>query len=656
MLEGCGTLCGDTRARPPTSPSSWPPTRSGAGQRSVDQTVERLWINVGFVERERPGLGRDARRGRRRSAAAATRVPRCPAVNLAVAAIVFGLISVAELPDKTMIATIVMGSRDRPLPVWIGVERGLRDPRRAGGGRRAVPRSCSPTASLETIVAVAFGLGALYLLFVPERAEERRAKRRPAGVQSDPGPGASPPARSASSWSARSGTSPSSSRSTWWPATKSPVSVFVGGFLALVRSGRAIGRVLGAGAAPGAAPRVIRRVGGVVLARVLRLPRLRRWRRDAPTRRPDRTEELVALARARRGLHARRRGTGAAGRGRAGRAGPSGHRVLRGDRGLVRQVDRLPGAAAEETGGGALQRRPPPGSEENQAGWEHHDADLVDPATGRIDTLPFWRRDGRPGRPRSTAVVGVVGDSPTIAAHWRTPLAFCFIDGGHGEEPAWADYRGWAPHVAVGGWLAIHDVFPDPADGGRPPYELWCDARRERALGAGRRGGSLRVAAAPVAGGLTRRSAGAASGRALPSPRAARLGQVERRREALAPEEPGGRRGVRQRVGGQDDGGRGVGGALGGREGHLLGVDDPRPVRAVVAAERLGPGEQVQRPSWSSPRASSASTHSAVSAAVTQSWWRRSARRGPPCTKVSHARVDAVAGRPASGSAPASTG
>ena len=32
------------------------------------------------------------------------------------------------------------------------------------------------------------------------------------------------------------------------------------------------------------------------------------------------------------------------------------------------------------------------GSEENQSGWEHHDADVVDPATGRMDTLPFFRR------------------------------------------------------------------------------------------------------------------------------------------------------------------------------------------------------------------------------------------------------------------------
>jgi hypothetical protein len=33
------------------------------------------------------------------------------------------------------------------------------------------------------------------------------------------------------------------------------------------------------------------------------------------------------------------------------------------------------------------------------------------------------------------------------------------------------DYQLWTPRVAQGGTLAIHDVFPDPADGGRPPYE-----------------------------------------------------------------------------------------------------------------------------------------------------------------------------------------
>jgi MMP 1-O-methyltransferase len=65
----------------------------------------------------------------------------------------------------------------------------------------------------------------------------------------------------------------------------------------------------------------------------------------------------------------------------------------------------------------------------------------------------------------------VVGDSPALAGAWATPLALLFIDGGHGVEPARQDFEGWTPHVAPGGLLAIHDVFPDPADGGRPPYE-----------------------------------------------------------------------------------------------------------------------------------------------------------------------------------------
>lgn len=110
------------------------------------------------------------------------------------------------------------------------------------------------------------------------------------------------------------------------------------------------------------------------------------------------------------------------------------------------------------------------GSEENQPGWEWHDTSLVDPRTGRMDTLPFFRSTILDAG-LADVVITVVGDSPTIAKHWTTPLAFLFIDGGHGVEPATLDYQLWTPRVAKGGTLAIHDVFPDPADGGRPPYE-----------------------------------------------------------------------------------------------------------------------------------------------------------------------------------------
>ena len=137
------------------------------------------------------------------------------------------------------------------------------------------------------------------------------------------------------------------------------------------------------------------------------------------------------------------------------------------------------GAAAQQAGRVLFCVDHHRGSEENQPGWEHHDPEVVDPDLGLIDTLPFFRRTVS-GAGLEGTVVAVVGDSPTVAALWATPLAMVFIDGGHGAEPAHRDYEGWSPHVAPAGLLAIHDVFEDPADGGRPPYEIW-----RRALSGG---------------------------------------------------------------------------------------------------------------------------------------------------------------------------
>ena len=132
------------------------------------------------------------------------------------------------------------------------------------------------------------------------------------------------------------------------------------------------------------------------------------------------------------------------------------------------------------------------GSEENQPGWEHHDPGVVDPDAGAIDTLPFFRRTIHDAGLEGT-VIAVVGDSPTVAALWATELAMVFIDGGHGSQPAHRDYEGWAPHVTVGGLLAIHDVFEDPADGGRPPYEIWRRALSEGGFREHDAVGSLRI-------------------------------------------------------------------------------------------------------------------------------------------------------------------
>ncbi|HEX7777484.1 MAG TPA: class I SAM-dependent methyltransferase [Parvibaculum sp.] len=112
------------------------------------------------------------------------------------------------------------------------------------------------------------------------------------------------------------------------------------------------------------------------------------------------------------------------------------------------------------------------GSEENQKGWEHHDASLHDAETDRLNTFPLFRRTLRMARLEDT-VVPLVAPSKVVSNGWATPLAMVFIDGGHGLEPAMDDYRHWSPRVIPGGILAIHDVFPDPKDGGRPPYEIY---------------------------------------------------------------------------------------------------------------------------------------------------------------------------------------
>ena len=115
------------------------------------------------------------------------------------------------------------------------------------------------------------------------------------------------------------------------------------------------------------------------------------------------------------------------------------------------------------------------GSEEQQPGWEYHDPELVDPEVGLMDTLPTMRRTLHKAEVEDR-VIAVVGRSPALARLWNTPVGLVFIDGGHTDEHAGGDYEGWAHHVAPGGVLVIHDVFPDPADGGQAPYRVYLRA------------------------------------------------------------------------------------------------------------------------------------------------------------------------------------
>lgn len=107
------------------------------------------------------------------------------------------------------------------------------------------------------------------------------------------------------------------------------------------------------------------------------------------------------------------------------------------------------------------------GSEENQPGWEWHDESMVDERSGRLDTFATFR----PVLDEYADVLSaVVADTRVVGAWWATPLEVLFLDGNHTEEAALHDYSAFAQHVVLGGLLLVHDVFPDPADGGQAPW------------------------------------------------------------------------------------------------------------------------------------------------------------------------------------------
>ena len=89
----------------------------------------------------------------------------------AIALTVFALIFVAELPDKTMIAVLIMGSRYRPVLVWVGavLAFAVHVTVAVALGRLL---QLLPHRWVEAITTLLFAGGAAYLLFVPEKVEE----------------------------------------------------------------------------------------------------------------------------------------------------------------------------------------------------------------------------------------------------------------------------------------------------------------------------------------------------------------------------------------------------------------------------------------------------------------------------------------------------
>ena len=129
------------------------------------------------------------------------------------------------------------------------------------------------------------------------------------------------------------------------------------------------------------------------------------------------------------------------------------------------------GTACQLAGGVLLAIDHHRGSEENQPGEEYFDTELDDGEGGMSSLLQF-RANIRRANLEDT-VIPALSPSQVVQQLPLAAPAFVFIDGGHSLPAALADYRNWGARVMRGGILAIHDVFPNVADGGRPPHEIY---------------------------------------------------------------------------------------------------------------------------------------------------------------------------------------
>jgi putative Ca2+/H+ antiporter (TMEM165/GDT1 family) len=96
-------------------------------------------------------------------------------VSLAVIAITFGLVAVAELPDKSMIATIVLASRNRPVLVLLGASVAFAA---HAGVAVAAGRLLEllPHRDVEAVVAALFAGAAAYLIVSREDTAQHRGE------------------------------------------------------------------------------------------------------------------------------------------------------------------------------------------------------------------------------------------------------------------------------------------------------------------------------------------------------------------------------------------------------------------------------------------------------------------------------------------------
>jgi len=119
------------------------------------------------------------------------------------------------------------------------------------------------------------------------------------------------------------------------------------------------------------------------------------------------------------------------------------------------------------------------GSEEHQLGEEYHDEDLYDKRLEKFNTLPEFLKNLRSSN-LSQFIIPIISKSSEASRTFSELISLLFIDGGHSLEAALKDYNSWKDKICSGGLLVIHDVFPNPQDGGRPPYEIYSKAQKSK--------------------------------------------------------------------------------------------------------------------------------------------------------------------------------
>lgn len=112
------------------------------------------------------------------------------------------------------------------------------------------------------------------------------------------------------------------------------------------------------------------------------------------------------------------------------------------------------------------------GSEEQQKGEEYFDPELYDETQECVDTFRVFRKTIE-NFDLTQTLVPMVCASKLAAKTWATPLSLVFIDGGHSFDAAFNDYNCWSRHIIPGGYLLIHDIFENPADGGQAPFQVY---------------------------------------------------------------------------------------------------------------------------------------------------------------------------------------